>query len=274
VAASNLTVRVAAAGALAPLAVFGVWAGVWPFFFMVAGLALLMADEWTAIVHEGSRAQLIVHAAGAVAGAIAGLGGDLLMAGLAVVGLSWLASLVLTAQAMRGFTLFHVVGVPYLALPVLALVMLRGGDCGVAVVLVLFAMVWSADTAAYFAGRGIGGPKLAPRLSPNKTWAGLFGAVAGGGAAGLVAGLVLGHGAGRLLLIGALIGAVEQMGDLFESAAKRRFGVKDSGRIIPGHGGVLDRVDGLMAAAVFMLLLGLVPEGATAPGCAVLGGNG
>ncbi len=270
-AVSNLTLRVAAAVVLVPLAVFGVWAGVWPFFFMVAGLALLMAHEWTAIVHGGDRAQLLLHAAGAVAGAVAGLGGDLLIAGLAVMVLSWLASLVLAAQAMRGFTLFHVVGVPYLALPVLALVMLRAGDCGLAVVLVLFAMVWSADTLAYFAGRAFGGPKLAPRISPNKTWSGFLGAVAGGALAGLLAGLAMGQGTVRLLLAGALAGAVEQLGDLFESAAKRRFGVKDSGQIIPGHGGVLDRVDGLMAAAVLVLALGVLVGGIAAPGCAVLG---
>jgi phosphatidate cytidylyltransferase len=275
VAASNLTVRTVAALVLAPLVLLAVWAGVWPFFFLVAGLSLLMAREWTDIVHAGDRAQLLVHAAGALAGAAAGLGGDFLAAGLALAGLAWLASLWLSARAMRGFTVYHVAGVPYLALPAMALVMLRGGDCGLVVVLLLLAMVWSADTLAYFAGRGLGGPRLAPRISPNKTWAGFLGAVGGGALAGLAGALVTGHSAGRLLLAGALIGAVEQLGDLFESAVKRRFGVKDSGSLIPGHGGVLDRVDGLVAAAVVLLFLGLMAGGGVrAAGCALLGNGG
>jgi phosphatidate cytidylyltransferase len=115
----------------------------------------------------------------------------------------------------------------------------------------LLAVVWAADICAYFAGRVIGGPKLAPRISPKKTWAGLWGAVAGGAVVGLVVGYLAGSaGFLRLVVLGGLLAIVEQLGDLFESALKRHYGVKDSGRLIPGHGGVLDRVDGLVAASL------------------------
>ena len=129
-------------------------------------------------------------------------------------------------------------------------------------ILLLFACVWTADTLAYFAGRTFGGPKLMPSVSPNKTWSGFFGAVFGG----LVGAVLLFHFSGldNLMaagLLGAAIGGLEQGGDLFESAAKRKFGIKDSGSIIPGHGGVLDRVDGLVAAAVAAWLFGAIRAG-------------
>jgi phosphatidate cytidylyltransferase len=120
----------------------------------------------------------------------------------------------------------------------------------------LFAVVWAADICAYFTGRLIGGPKLAPKISPKKTWAGLWGAVAGGFIIGIAAAYA--GGSASLFLaaaLGAILALVEQGGDLFESALKRHHGVKDSGRLIPGHGGVLDRVDGLVAAALFLALV-------------------
>jgi phosphatidate cytidylyltransferase len=136
----------------------------------------------------------------------------------------------------------------------MAFVILRGAsDAGMLTIMWLFAVVWAADICAYFAGRLIGGAKLAPRISPKKTWAGLWGAVAGGAAAGLAVGwaaspanLVL------VAVLGGVLAVVEQLGDLFESALKRHYGVKDSGRLIPGHGGVLDRVDGLVAATLVL----------------------
>jgi phosphatidate cytidylyltransferase len=119
-------------------------------------------------------------------------------------------------------------------------------------------VVWANDIAAYACGRAIGGPKLAPRLSPNKTWAGFVGGVASAGALGWAAARLAGAAAPAPLAAASLFLAVAgQLGDLAESAAKRHFGVKDSSRLIPGHGGILDRVDGLLAASVAAAVLSL-----------------
>lgn len=139
-----------------------------------------------------------------------------------------------------------------IALPSVSLLYLRGDPAaGTETVFWLLAVVWAADSGAYAFGRLVGGPRLAPVVSPNKTWAGLVGGIASAGAAGAAAALVLGLD-GVLALAGwsAAVGAVSQGGDLTESWVKRHFGVKDSGTIVPGHGGLLDRVDGLLAAAV------------------------
>jgi phosphatidate cytidylyltransferase len=141
-------------------------------------------------------------------------------------------------------------GVLYLGAPALSLLWLRNAhESGYALVLWLFFIVWATDTFAYAAGRGIGGPRLAPRLSPNKTWAGLAGGVAG---AALIGG-GFAHSRGGIALTAAALAAglavVAQLGDLFESWLKRNVGLKDSGDLIPGHGGLLDRVDGLLFAA-------------------------
>ena len=137
-------------------------------------------------------------------------------------------------------------GVPYVALPGAALLLLRERPGGFTLVLLLMLAVWASDSGAYAAGRLFGGPKLAPGISPAKTWSG----AAGGLAAGSLVGLCFGR-----PLLGAALAAAAQAGDLFESGAKRRFGVKDSGSLIPGHGGLLDRLDGLMSASVLLLLL-------------------
>ncbi len=252
----KLTVRFIAAAVLIPAVLLITWAGPVPFALLVAALSLLMAHEWAAIVHGGDTGQFILLAMAGVSGALGGIAAvPLALAGL-IVAACWVASILLTAWDRRGFTLHHVLGVPYLALPAFALTALRSGEQGLAAVLFLFAAVWSADTVAYFAGKSIGGPRFAPRISPNKTWAGFFGAVLGGALAGGIVAIFAGLSALALFMLGALMGGFEQMGDLFESAAKRRFGVKDSGRLIPGHGGILDRVDGLVAAAVLALLIG------------------
>lgn len=149
-------------------------------------------------------------------------------------------------------------GIPYVLLAFGSLWWLRGqGDdaLGRGLAFYIVFTVWAVDIGAYFAGRLIGGPKLAPKLSPNKTWAGLVG--------GMVAASIIGHawawfaGASQheiTLLLGLAIGVIAQAGDIMESALKRKFGVKDSGNLIPGHGGILDRIDGLMAATPCFVL--------------------
>lgn len=154
-------------------------------------------------------------------------------------------------------------GLAYAGMLLLAMWLLRrDGTYGFAAILFLFAVVWATDVMAYFAGRAIGGPKLAPRISPKKTWSGMLGGVAGG----LMAGLAL------LALFGVTIRAAHfglaivlslasVAGDLFESAFKRHFDVKDSGHLIPGHGGFMDRLDGFLIAAGVAALIGLARGG-------------
>ncbi len=259
---SDLRTRIIAALVLAPLVLLLAWAGGAWFGLLVFAGVLLMAREWVDIVHGGDAGQFVLHA-------IAGTGGLLAAAlphrawlFLSLAWLAWLASLWLTARARRGFTVHHVSGPLYVAAAALALMALRlSPGCGLYAIFFLFAVVWSADSLAYFTGRALGGPKFAPHISPKKTWSGFFGAVAGGALAGLAFAWITGAAAGPLFLVGAVLGGFEQLGDLFESAMKRRFGVKDSGTLIPGHGGILDRVDGLVAAAVLALVIGALATG-------------
>lgn len=155
------------------------------------------------------------------------------------------------SRMARGHALAVAAGLAYSVVAVAALAWLRADAAGgLAALVFLLAVVWSSDIGAYVAGRLLGGPRLAPAISPGKTWSG----AAGGLLAAMGAGAVVTawwHGRlGAALPHAALLGVASQLGDLLESAAKRRFGVKDSGRLIPGHGGLLDRLDGLMAAAL------------------------
>lgn len=179
----------------------------------------------------------------------------------ALVGLALLIGLYEWVTISRSVPWIAALGLPYLSLSLVGLWQLQQMEQARELVLCLFLMVWAVDIGAYFAGRMIGGPKLAPKLSPSKTWAGLL----GGMAASAVVGYLWASVAGALypeaaLLIGAVVGVVAQIGDLGESMLKRRFGVKDSGHIIPGHGGILDRIDGLLLAlpvfALFQATLG------------------
>jgi phosphatidate cytidylyltransferase len=247
----DLGTRTLTSAILIPAVLLDVWlGGIW-FHLLVALLAVMMAHEWCNIVHDRNSAQFALHAAGALCGAFLTLALDwpATLFVLAVVSLSSIALAVLKKDKL---SLWVLLGVPYVGLPAMAFVILRGEThAGMATIMWLLAVVWAADICAYFAGRLIGGPKLAPRISPGKTWAGLWGAVGGAAAAALAMGYWAGS-AGFLLLalLGGALAVVEQLGDLFESALKRHYGIKDSDRLIPGHGGVLDRVDGLVAAAL------------------------
>jgi phosphatidate cytidylyltransferase len=137
---------------------------------------------------------------------------------------------------------------------------------GFAGIMLLFAVVWCTDIAAYFAGRAFGGPKLMPRVSPNKTWSGAF----GGAVAAIAGGIGVAHvaGLGNLVAIGLLalvLSIVSQAGDLFESALKRRFDVKDASNLLPGHGGLMDRLDGFVTASAAATLIGVVRGGLETP---------
>jgi len=155
-----------------------------------------------------------------------------------------------------------ILGLIYAVFPALSIISIRLSTHGLAALLFLFAVVWGADVGAYFAGRRFGGPKLAPRISPKKTWSGLFGGLCVAALASLVLLLVLGFEVQVFHLFLALaLALASACGDLFESWFKRHFGVKDSGHLIPGHGGFMDRLDGFIFAAVFAALIGMIRTG-------------
>jgi phosphatidate cytidylyltransferase len=267
---SNLKLRLVSGIAFAALAFALTYAGPIPFAVLVLVCAMVISWEWGRLV-RGVAFDLgfFVHA-GAVAAGIA-----LAAAGYAALGLAALvvAAIILVPLYMGRGARLSALGVFYVGLPAIALLWMRGDEpYGFTAVLFIFAVVWGSDTAAYAAGRTIGGPKLWPRVSPNKTWAGFIGALAAGAAAGAIfAALVSDADATRLILLGIGLAAVAQAGDLAESALKRLFHLKDASDLIPGHGGFMDRMDSLVAAATAAALLALVID-AHAPSRALLFG--
>ena len=254
----NLLMRVAAALVLAPLAIAAAYAGSWWWIVPVTLLAIGLFVEWLTVV--GSARETSVTAAGVVALAVAGLCLGFARIELALAALALgVAATALLSSRQRGWTSggFLYAGAAQMAS---ILVRLDPATGFVALVFVML-VVWVTDIGGYFAGRGIGGAKLWPRVSPNKTWAG---AIGGFGASLVVAAgfaaLDLGQ-AWPLLMLAAVLSVVAQLGDLFESAVKRRFGVKDSSHIIPGHGGLMDRLDGFVAAMVLAAIFGLLRGG-------------
>lgn len=245
---SDLPKRAAVAVLLVGIAFAALWFGGFVFWLVVAAGGLLMLAEWSDL----ARAPLLhkQYALVALAIGIAAMAPGLGSAGIAL-GLLAVAAAALFALTRNGQLAF---GALYVELPVLGLMVLRAHPDGFLLTLWAMALVWASDTAAYFAGRLIGGPKLAPAISPNKTWAGFLGGMAGAGVFG--AALAAGFGLPLVLaLCTPLLAALSQGGDLYESHLKRKAGVKDSGNLLPGHGGVLDRLDGLVAVAPVAALL-------------------
>ena len=254
----NLLVRVAAALVLAPVAIAIAYAGGWPWAVLVTLAAIGLYVEWLTIIGVAREAR--IAGSGAVALAIAGvcLATTQIDAALVVLALG-LAAIALLSPRQR---IWATAGYCYAAAAEIASVLVRLDQVyGFVALILILLVVWVTDIGGYFAGRGLGGPKLWPRVSPKKTWAGAI----GGFAASLaVSGGFAAFGLGRpgsFLLLGAALSVVSQAGDLFESAVKRRFGVKDSSHIIPGHGGLLDRLDGYVAAVVMAAIFGLLRGG-------------
>ena len=254
----NLLMRVIAALVLAPLAIAIAYAGGWLWTTLVTLAAIGLYVEWLMIV--GAVRERRVVGLGVVALAVAGfcLGFGRIDASLIVLALGF-AAVALFSPERRVWT---ATGFAYAAAAEIASVLVRLDRIeGFAALTLVLLVVWVTDIGGYFAGRGIGGPKLWPRVSPKKTWAGAIG--------GFVASLVVAAGfvlfglgkVGPLLLLGAVLSVASQLGDLFESAVKRRFGVKDSSHIIPGHGGLMDRLDGFVAAVVMAAIFGFLRGG-------------
>jgi phosphatidate cytidylyltransferase len=255
--ASALRTRVLSALILVPVALIPAYFGrpVWD--VLVAVMGACMAWEWARLCGGGrlSRVGAVSVAIAPAAVAVAALAGfipALIIVGVGVVLVGLGASLVGARNPV-----WPAAGVAYVGVPCLAMAWLRAmPDDGLATLLWVLALVWATDTGAYIAGRGLGGPKLAPRISPNKTWAGLIGGMVAAAMTGVAASFLLENAEAWITVAAsAALAVVEQAGDLFESAVKRHFGVKDSSRLIPGHGGVLDRVDGLLAVSLAVAAL-------------------
>lgn len=258
----GLRVRLISGAVLAGPVLASIWAGFPWFNVMVAVAAVLLAREWLGMCAMRTLPALAPRLM------VLFIGTLLVSLVLVSSGATLWAGVVLLAAAaltwrVTGGRWWPTVGLLYIGVPVTAMIWLRADPvAGLPTVVWLFAVVWASDIGAYGCGRLVGGPKLAPTISPNKTWAGLAGGIL---AAGIVGGLAAecldANGVPTLALAAAVLGGGAQAGDLFESLVKRRFGVKDTGRLIPGHGGLMDRVDGLLAATVLLALISVIGKG-------------
>lgn len=258
---TNLGLRVASAAVLVPAALAAAWFGGWPYLVLIAIGVALLSIEWGGMSAPVAPTRVAAAVSAAVLIAVfVGYRGDFIWAWGAIFLAAAAAAVIARGVAERPADAAY--GVLYIAPAALCLVWLRQTNQGQWWTMMLFAATWSADIGAFAVGSTLKGPKLWPRFSPNKTWSGFVG------------GLLAAMGAGSLMaslpyfqlniwaaaFIGLAVGLATMGGDLWESALKRRFGVKDSGDLIPGHGGLLDRVDGLMFAVVVMALLRLANE--------------
>ncbi|NTA10005.1 phosphatidate cytidylyltransferase [Agrobacterium tumefaciens] len=260
----ELRLRIISAIVMASVILAATWYGGILFRIVAGLLAILIYYEWASITRMSET-----NSTGNAWGwfAVAVIAGNTIF-GEPSLDLPLLSGFTLTAAlfpVLRGRNWWLVGGIVYAGLSGISLAAIRGDELtGFVAILFIFAVVWSTDILAYFVGRAIGGPKLAPSISPGKTWSGAIGgavaALIGGGAVSLAY-----HGRISLLLLGlALILSVfSQIGDLFESFVKRRFQVKDSSHLIPGHGGFMDRVDGLVFACFTVFLIAFVHAAAT-----------
>ncbi|MBZ9677744.1 phosphatidate cytidylyltransferase [Mesorhizobium sp. ES1-1] len=263
---SNLRLRVISAIVLAIVTLGLTWIGGLPFRLLCAVMSAVIFHEWSRMSRQAGasglgflpEALIIVFLCALVAGVQAAW-----LLPLVVVGVAATA----VAASVRKAGQWEASGLAYAAVSGLSLALLRDGDrSGLVAILFLFAVVWATDISAYFVGRAVGGPKLAPSISPGKTRSGALGGAVGAVVAGLVLAAVVGVGNLPLLgLVALVLSIVSQAGDLFESWVKRRHGRKDSGTLIPGHGGVMDRVDGLVAAAFALYVIGWISATADHP---------
>ena len=266
---SELALRVCSAVVLVPLALATAYMGGWPFavFWGVAAMGVLW--EWTSLVAGADRRFVLMTGVASLALALALVVNGLPLAAVIVLAIGTLAAASLAPSERR---LWIAGGIPYAGALGLAPIVLRSDhEDGFLSMVFLFAVVWTTDIAAYFIGRAAGGPKLVPQVSPNKTWSGAI----GGTLAAVVVALVLAKAAAlaglfAIAMLAIVLSVSAQAGDVFESFLKRRFGAKDSGHLIPGHGGLMDRLDGFVTASVVATLIGLARGGFDATGRGLL----
>jgi len=262
---TNLQIRIISSVVLGVTALVLTWFGGLAFRLLAAGIAAAIFYEWTRMSgredskrHQATAAVLL---GGVLLALLLGFSAQLVFGAVVL-------AIILTALDARlcGQGAGTTVGLAYAALSGISLALLRDGDRqGLLTILFLFATVWATDIMAYFVGRALGGPRLAPSISPGKTWSGAVGGAAGGVVTGLLMTILSGYAGVALFVIALVLSVVSQIGDLFESWVKRRHGVKDSSQLIPGHGGVMDRVDGLVAAAFALYVIGALLGGADRP---------
>ena len=261
----ELRLRIVSGVVLAAVALGATWLGGTAFNLLAAAIALLIFYEWSTITGHSPRERFTMFGWAAMILIV----GQFLYYGPKAGTMPSLALLVgftlvcIVIAAVRGKSQWLAGGVFYAGLSGISLAALREFG-GIATIVFLFAIVWATDILAYFVGRAIGGPKLAPKISPGKTWSGAIGGTLSGVIAGCIVVGLMGESLSVWhLLITAVLSIGSQVGDLFESYIKRRFGVKDSSHLIPGHGGVMDRVDGLVFACFLAFLVGLAVAAAS-----------
>jgi phosphatidate cytidylyltransferase len=261
---SNLVLRIVSSLVLAPLAIAAAYFGGIAFtvFWAIAALAVLW--EWDTLVCAHDRNPVLATGALTLAGSALLLAVDRPGIAVALIGLGFFGVAALASKVRR---VWCAAGLVYAAAILIAPVLLRrDATLGFAAILFLFVIVWLTDITAYFVGRAVGGPKLMPWVSPNKTWSGAIGGIL----AGVIGGVVVAgqFGIERLAAAAAVafvLSAISQAGDLAESAIKRQFNAKDASQLIPGHGGLMDRLDGFVAAASAGTLIGIAHGGFDAP---------
>ena len=261
---SNLVLRIVSSLVLAPAAIAAAYFGGVVFIIFWAAAALVVFWEWQTLVCAHDRNSVLAIGAAALAGAAAMLLAGWYGTALALVALSGFGVAALASRARRAWC---AAGLFYAAVLLIAPVALRSDPAfGFTAILFVFAVVWLSDIVAYFTGRAIGGPKLMPRVSPKKTWSGAIGGTAGG----VIGGVLVAHysgaaGLGAAAAIACALSLISQAGDLLESAIKRRFDTKDASHLIPGHGGLMDRLDGFVTAALAAVMIGMAHGGVHAP---------
>lgn len=244
----ELVQRVTVGILLIIVAVLELWLGGSALWVLATVAALIMGGEWAGLTRAEDKRRFMQYA---------------LCIPLALMSPLAAGPSILAMAAIAGATIFTLIvtrnrwlaaGVPYVALPIMALLWIRMQDEGLLLAFWALSLVWATDIGAFFAGRNFGGPKVAPSISPNKTWSGLIG--------GMIAALMLGWGLAsyydlpfQLAMASPGLALLAQVGDFFESWMKRRAGMKDSGTILPGHGGVLDRLDGVVTSLPVAALL-------------------
>ncbi|HEY6601225.1 MAG TPA: phosphatidate cytidylyltransferase [Xanthobacteraceae bacterium] len=266
---SELALRVGSALVLVPLAIGTAYLGGWLFALFWGAAAMGVLWEWTALVARNDQRSVPLTGGASLALAVVLVAAGHLLAAVVVLAMGAIGAASLALAERRTWVAG---GIPYAGALALAPIVLRADDAdGFLAVIFLFAIVWTTDISAYFAGRALGGPKLMPQVSPNKTWAGAV----GGLIASVVVTLALAKMAGltalfALAMLAVVLSVFAQGGDLFESFLKRRFHAKDSSHLIPGHGGLMDRLDGFVSASVAAALIGLARGGFEAPGHGLL----
>lgn len=263
---SNLQLRILTAAVLAPVVILLIWLGGTSFRLLSVVIGFAIFYEWTTLsASKQTRSGLMAGWAVLVVAAALLL---LKMPAIQILAILAAGSVFLIQRSN-----WTAIGLLYAGVPMVCLALLRGETTsGLIAIIYLFALVWATDIAAYFTGRSLGGPKLAPRFSPNKTWSGAIGGVV---AAMIAAAAVSYFSFDRIkypmVVLAIALSVASQLGDLGESWVKRRFGVKDSGKLLPGHGGVMDRVDGLIVAAVVLYIIGALVTGADSPSTMFIG---